>query len=393
MIPRLLPPIKVGDLPLAFLSRGSVSAFEAAFARLAKTKYAIAFPYGRTALLCLLEALGLNERKIICPSYTCVVVPHAVSYSNNEPVFVDCAEDSYLMDMELASEAVGTEPSALIATSLYGEPISVDAVSGFCREHPNVEVIQDCAHSFFCEDAGRAVHKHGRAAIYGLNISKTVTSVFGGMVTTDDEQLATHLRAIQRRKLKPATLNKDISRRLYFLSSRIALSPLLYQAVRGLSSSGLLGRFVNYYSEALIDMPNDYLVQLTDFEAAIGTLVCTRYHDAIAHRRMIAARYNDGMSDCEHLRIPDLNPGHTWSHYTVATENASKYTKAALRSKVELGRVLEYFIPDMPAYANHRHLDRNIARGYKNKILNLPVHMEVTNQIADTVISIMRVCE
>ena len=178
MTPRLLPPIKLNDLRLAFLRQGSVSAFEMAFARLAETKYAISFPYGRTALLCLLEALELTRRKVICPSYTCVVVPHAISYSNNEPVFVDCSENSYLMDMNLVSDAVGTEQSAVVGQS------------EFRGTHANVEVIQDCAHSFFCEDRGRAVTKQGRAAIYGLNISKTITSVFGGMVTTDDEHLA-----------------------------------------------------------------------------------------------------------------------------------------------------------------------------------------------------------
>ena len=148
MTPRLLPPIKLNDLRLAFLRQGSVSAFEMAFARLAETKYAISFPYGRTALLCLLEALELTRRKVICPSYTCVVVPHAISYSNNEPVFVDCSENSYLMDMNLVSDAVGTEQSAVVATSLYGEPISVDAISEL--EHScKCQSDQDCAHSFF----------------------------------------------------------------------------------------------------------------------------------------------------------------------------------------------------------------------------------------------------
>lgn len=390
MTPRLLPPIKLNDLRLAFLRQGSVSAFEMAFARLAETKYAISFPYGRTALLCLLEALELTRRKVICPSYTCVVVPHAISYSNNEPVFVDCSENSYLMDMNLVSDAVGTEQSAVVATSLYGEPISVDAISEFRGTHANVEVIQDCAHSFFCEDRGRAVHKQGRAAIYGLNISKTITSVFGGMVTTDDEHLARRLRNIQQAKLKPATLSKSISRRIYFLTSRLALSPLCYGAVKRLSSTGLLNRFIRYYNEAVIEMPDDYLVGLTDFEASIGKLACAEYHDAVSHRRMIAAYYNEGLQHCSHLRVPEFKPGHTWSHYTVAAENAAAYANVGLRNNIEFGRVLEYFIPDLPAYANHRHLDRNIARGYKNKVLNLPVHMGVTRQIAGEVINIMR---
>ena len=58
-------------------------------------KHAIFFPYGRTGLLFLLEALGISDQEIICPAYTCVVVPHAIVLSRNEPVFVDSNPDTF----------------------------------------------------------------------------------------------------------------------------------------------------------------------------------------------------------------------------------------------------------------------------------------------------------
>jgi len=390
MIPRLCPPIALHALPRALLPGEPVERFEQAFATLARTRHAIAFPYGRTALLCLMEALELRAREIICPSYTCVVVPHAITYSGNAPVFVDCAPGSYLMDMALAQSAANANTGALIATSFFGEPVSLDALETFSRAHPHVAIIQDCAHSFFCEDAGRPVHKHGVAAIYGLNVSKLITSVFGGMVTTDDDALAARLRAVRAARIAPARLGKSIQRRLYLIASRLALSRAGYGAVRQLATWGILDRFVRYYDETTIDMPADYLQGLSRFEAAIGTWQCRRYAEVIAHRQALAAQYHAGLKDCAHLTLPVPKAGHTWSHYTLRSAAVAHYLKEAANAGIELGEMLEYFIPAMPAYQSARHIDRGIARGYIGQTLNLPLHRFVQPADAARIIALLR---
>ena len=390
MIPRLCPPIRLSDLPRAFLPAQPVACFEHAFAVLAGTKHAIAFPYGRTALICLLEALGIADKEVICPSYTCVVVPHAIVHSRNTPVFVDCAPDSFLMDMALARDAVSAQTGAVIATSFFGEPVSLDALASFGRMHPNVAIIQDCAHSFFCEDNGRPVHKYGIAAIYGLNVSKLITSVFGGMVTTDDDALAARLYAVRASRVASATLGKSVARRLYLIASRIALSRMGYGTVKAMTALGLMDRFVRYYEDSKIDMPPDYLQGLTGFEAMVGTWQCGRYHDVVAHRRRLADLYHAGLKDCDHLILPAPNPGHTWSHYTLRTQYASAYIQSLATQGVELGHMLEYFIPGMPVYQSARHLDRGVARGYIGHTVNLPVHLFVGTDDAERIAGAMR---
>ena len=78
MIPRLKPTIGLTELLAALRPphKDDVERFEQSFAKLMGQKYAFAFPYGRTGLMFLLEALGLEGKEIICPAYTCVVVPH-----------------------------------------------------------------------------------------------------------------------------------------------------------------------------------------------------------------------------------------------------------------------------------------------------------------------------
>jgi len=391
MIPRLCPAVPFSMLPLTLGAHAPVVEFEAVFATLATTKHAIAFPYGRTALLCLLEALGLSQQEVICPSYTCVVVPHAITYSGNRPVFVDCSKDSFLMDLELAGNAVTERAGAIIATSFFGEPVSLDALDALARHHPQVKIIQDCAHSFFCTDTGRPVHKAGIAAIYGLNISKLMTSVFGGMVTTDDDLLAQRLREVRAQRLSSASLSKSIARRLYFVAARIALSRTMYGGIKTVSTLGLLDRFVRYYQDSAIDMPKDYLMEMSRFEAAIGTRQCHTYDAAIAHRRALAAQYHEGLNGCAHLVLPAPNPGHTWSHYTVRTRSAPAYIAALAKHGVELGELLEYFIPDMPTYQSARHHTHGIAKNYIGNVVNLPIHSFVTASDAADIIRHLRV--
>ena len=84
MIPRLKPALGLSELFAAFRlpHKDDVEQFEQAFALLMGQRYALAFPYGRTGLMLLLESLGLKDKEIIYSAYTCVVVPNAIEYSD-----------------------------------------------------------------------------------------------------------------------------------------------------------------------------------------------------------------------------------------------------------------------------------------------------------------------
>ena len=147
MTPRLKPKLGSAEFRVALQlgDENDTLRFEKAFARLMGQKYALAFPYGRTGLICLLRALGLKNQEIICPAYTCVVVPHAIVYSGNRPVFVDCGYDSFNMDLDLAEHAITEKTGAIIATSLFGYPVDIDRLESIRRRYPLIHIIQDCA--------------------------------------------------------------------------------------------------------------------------------------------------------------------------------------------------------------------------------------------------------
>ena len=392
MIPRLSPAIAIQELFISMSLGRPVESFESSFAELAKTKHAIAFPYGRTALMCLLEALGVQQQQILCPSYTCIVVPHAITHSQNVPVFIDSSKNSFLMNIELASKAAFDQPNvgAMISTPIFGEPVSLDELDDFAKRHPDILIIQDCAHSFLCEYQSRAVHKYGVAAIYGLNFSKIVTSVFGGMVTTDDEGLAKRLREVRSRKLTPGTISKSIARRIYYVAALFGLWPPLFGGVKLLQKTGAIDRFVKYYNDDEIDMPSDYLTGLTEFEALIGSRQCELYDDVVSHRRSIANQYYQGLKNSQGIILPSPVTGHTYSHYTIIVENSEQLIIELSREGIELGNLIEYSIPNLSTYKDHIFYDNGNSKKFIGKTVNLPVHKGVSSYTADKIIKTIK---
>ena len=287
MIPRLKPILGLQELRAAFhIPRpDDVICFESAFAELMGQRFAVAFPYGRTGLIYLLKALGLNDKEIICPAYTCVVVPHAIVYSGNRPIFIDCEPGGFNMDLDKAERAISRKTGAVVATSLFGYPVDTDRLENFRRCHPHIHIIQDCAHSFAAEWNGRPVNREGSAAIFGLNISKLLTSVFGGMVTTDNEGLHSKLKELAGQELRSPSWKKRISRLLYLASVYPTFFEPIYTLINQLERSGLLNRFVKYYDEKQIDMPPDYLERMCSLEARVGAENLKRYHSVISDRQ------------------------------------------------------------------------------------------------------------
>ncbi len=396
MIPRLKPDLGWRELRAALSSPGDgdVERFELAFAREMGQRHAIAFPYGRTGLMLLLETLGIQGREVICPAYTCTVVAHAIVHSGNEPVFVDCAEGSFNMDLDAAEDAINAGTGALVATSLFGFPVDLDRLDEIRRRHPRVNVIQDCAHSFAARWRERPVHPEGVAALFGLNASKLMTSIFGGMVTTDDDDLAARLRARAAERLRPATLGKSTRRLLYFLSLYPAFSRLVYGAVNRLERLGLLASFVRYYDEGEIDMPADHLEAMTAVEARVGRAQLRRYREIVAARRSRARRYDESARDLPGLDLPPLVEGATYSHYVPVTEQRADLLRRARRHGVQLGEVVEYTVPSMRAYRDRAGSTGTfpVSERYSRQVVNLPIHAGMTPAALERTVRVLRRC-
>jgi perosamine synthetase len=375
MIPRLKPTIGARELVAAFHPprRNDVERFERAFAELMGQKHALAFPYGRTGLILLLEALGLKNKDVICPAYTCVVVPHAIVYSKNTPVFIDCERNGFNMDLDKVEEKITPRTGAIIATSLFGYPVNLDKLDKIREHHPHVYIIQDCAHSFAAEWEGRPVQKEGAAAIFGLNISKTLTSIFGGVITTDNKDIYQKLKTIREQRLNRSDWKKSFRRLLYFMAVYPAFWEPAYGLINRLERSGLLNYFVKYFDEGKIDMPSDYLCQMTPIEARVGIENVKRHDDIMENRQEAADYYFVSLENKPDFILPPKVEGATYSHFVVRVKDRNMWLQKGILKGVQLGWLIEYCVPEMKAYGGHRPINFPIAGKYARSVINLPV--------------------
>ena len=385
MIPRLKADLGLLEIvnALKFWEKDSVSVFETKFAELMGQPKAVAFPYGRSGLVTLLQASGMQGKEIICPSYTCIVVPHAISVAGCEPVFVDSSATDFNMDWELVDAAVTDNTGAVIATSIFGHAVNLDAIKSFRQKYPNIRIFQDCAHSFAASWKGEAVQLVGDAAFFGMNISKIITAIFGGMVTTDSLELADKLLEIRETEFQRPTGTKSIVRFAYLVTVIVAFNRLVYALVNYVERKGFLNRFVKYYNPAIIDMPIDYLEKLTPLEARVGIVQCAKYGDIVKHRRDIAAVYFRELQSCPNLVLPVPREGNTYSHFTVRTANAAEIIEHCRLAGFQIGELIDYYIPNMPMYQSHRCLSSGISQKWPGDVMNLPVHSGV--RVSDAV--------
>jgi dTDP-4-amino-4,6-dideoxygalactose transaminase len=377
MISRFKPPHSLDDFSVLF-SRNtrelSIKNFESIFANIAEQQFAISFPYGRTALVALLTYLKSQSQprkfEIICPSYTCVVVAHAIIEAGLEPVFVDSELDSFNMSWELVNESVSENTLAVISTSLFGNPVNLKDLDRFRKLHPDVEIIQDCAHSFF---AGN-IHREGLAAFYGLNISKIVTTIFGGMVTTDDADLANWLIHYQSANLSPVSKLNRLIRSFYMIGSYIAFSSIAYFITYKLISKGILNSSTKYYKENSIDFPKDAYSRLGLLEAELGARQIRKYHHEIRRRTQLAKFYIRELQDVQGITLPNFNSGSTFSHFPILIKNASTVKENMINSGIELGSVIEYSIHKMYSYQTFKYFGNDTSELIRSDIANLPIH-------------------
>lgn len=359
MIPRFKPWLGWSEFLALFKSnKGAVECFEKAFAKKFNAVDAIAFPYGRSAQWAFFKALGLQDAEVVMPAYTCSVVAHAISLSGNTPHFIDINLDDYNMNLDEAEAAINENTRAIIATHTFGYPQDLDRLEAMVKRAEKkyghkVWLIQDCCHAFGAEWNGRMIGTSGDVAVYAFNISKMITSIFGGMLTFQDQALADKVRAWRDANYRPAGWIKDIQRRLYLLAVYIAFSKKVYGVTWWLQEkTRLLNHFTKaYHLDNKIHFPPDYLNRMLEVEAAVGLKQLERYDEIIARRRANAAWYDQYLERREGWMFPPIRSGATYSHYVVRVPDRKSVLDEWAAKGVHLGELIQYSIPQLPEYS------------------------------------------
>lgn len=241
-----------------------VTRLEDLFAEYCGATHGVACANGTVALHLALLALGIGPGdEVIVPSLTYVASANAVRYCGANPIFADCDPDTWNASVDTIRPLITEHTRCIMVVHLYGNPVEMDPVLALAREH-GLFVLEDAAEAHGAEYRGKRVGSFGDIAAFSFYGNKIMTTGEGGIVLTNDNELAARVKLLRGQGMDP-------DRRYWF--------PVI-----------------------------GYNYRLTNLQAAIGVGQFERLHDFIARRREVAAWYREAFSHIADITLQNETP-------------------------------------------------------------------------------------
>jgi perosamine synthetase len=172
-------------------------AFERRFAERHDVAHAVAFANGTVALAAMYIGLGIGPGdEVITPSLTFISSATSVLHVGATPVFADVEPETFNLDPADVARRITSRTKAILAVHYGGQPADMDALRAIADD-AGVHLLEDAAEAHGASFRGRAVGGLGRAAMFSFTPTKNITTGEGGMVTTDDDDLAASMRLLR----------------------------------------------------------------------------------------------------------------------------------------------------------------------------------------------------
>ena len=171
--------------------------FENAFADYVGVRHAVAMNSGTAPLEVAMRSFGVSDREVIVPTNTFIATANAVLLAGGVPVFCDVAEGSLWSGLEQIEPLVNSQTRGIIAVHIAGQICpDIDAIRRFCGER-GLFVLEDAAHAHGARIDSRMAGSMGDGAAFSLYPTKVITSGEGGILTTNDDELASFARGFR----------------------------------------------------------------------------------------------------------------------------------------------------------------------------------------------------
>ena len=267
----------------------AVGEFEGAFARATGSREAVAVSSGTAALHTAMHAIGIGPGvEVIVPAMTFAATANCVVYQGGTPVFADVDPETLLINPDSVRRKVTGRTRAVIAVDYAGQPCPYDELREITDRH-DLWLVGDACHALGGEYQGRPVGSLADLSTFSLHPVKHITSGEGGVVTTDDPELAARMRSFRN---------------------------------HGLSSDSRQRESEGSWFYEMRDLGYNY--RLTDFQCALAMSQLAKLGAFVARRREIARRYDEafeglpgirplgvkaGVSHAYHLYVVRVDPG------------------------------------------------------------------------------------
>ncbi len=361
-------------------------------------KYAFSFNSGRSAFLAILKSLGLgSEKEVLLQAFTCNAAANPIIWAGLNPVYVDCDENDFNIDVEDLKRKITPKSKIVVVQHTFGLPANISEVLEICQQN-NLILIEDCAHSLGAKYKGKKVGTFGKAAFFSFSRDKVISSVYGGMAVTNDDNLAKKLSQVQnsfgypsycwilQQLCHPPFMQFKILPFYNFLKIGkiiLILSQKLHILSKAVHWKEKRGKIPSYFPKK---MPNALaLLALNQFKKL------NRFNE---HRKEITKFYFTNLrdSDFELPKIP-ADREHIFLRFTVKHPNSHQIIKRAWKKNLLIGDW--YTSPVAPDDTKLDALKYKLGSCPKaeklSKItLNLPSHINISKNKAQKIIDFVK---
>ncbi len=352
-IPLMIPDIREEDiqevvsvLRSGMLVQGErVENFEKQFAKFIGVSHAIAVSNGTASLHLALVALGIGKGdEVIVPAFSFLATANVVELVGATPIFVDIELNSFNIDVSLIEKSITDKTKAIIPVHEFGLACDITSVCELANKH-GLKVIEDAACALGSTENEQYTGSFGNTGSFSFHPRKAITSGEGGMITTNDDDLARKLRILRNHGIE--------------------------------IQSGKM---------EFVDAGFNY--RMTDFQAALLSSQFERFSEIIEVKNKLAEVYFNELHNCEKIQLPVFfkNKKHTWqSFHIILDTNISRDGIIEQLKEVGIGTNLgAQCMPAQPYYfnkykLNYLELFPNSMKAYEHGLV-LPLYNNLTSE-------------
>lgn len=272
-IQSVLEPLRSGWL----VQGPKVREFEDKWSAFTGAKHSIAVTSCTTGLHLSLAALGLQPGdEVIVPAFTWISTANVVEHIGGKVVFCDIDLETFNLDIQQLVSLVTSKTKAILPVHLFGMAADMEPINAFAKQH-KLWVVEDAACGFGSRYQGQHVGTFGHTGVFSFHPRKAITTGEGGMITTQDDELAAKLRRLRDHGAAMSDLQRHLGARPYLLA----------------------------------DHPDaGYNQRMTDLQAALGSAQMDRAFDIVLERQHLARRYDEAFAKLAWLRTPVQRAGY-----------------------------------------------------------------------------------
>ncbi len=293
------------------------------------------FNSGRSAFYTILKSLNYSlGDEIIVPGFTCNVLINPIISLGLRPVYVDIDENTLNVNLEDLKEKITSNTKAVVIQHTFGLPDNVLEISKICKEN-NIDLIEDCAHCLGAKIENKSVGSFSKASFFSFGRDKIASSVFGGVLMTNDDVLAEKIEQIYnklpecswfwiKQQLLHPILTEKLIKPLYgiggFGKYPLIVLQKLHIISKGVSDKEKRGEFdINFVKKMPISLSLLALNQLEKLEESNN------------HRRKIAEIYYQELKG--KAVLTSNNPGRVFMRFPIIVEKETDNILLSLRKQ------------------------------------------------------------